>query len=167
MRFYYFWKTPCRLFGFVALLSLVAFLLALFAQHVLGMAPCAWCVLQRVIVLSIVVVAGLSALAAAYKKLWLARLGALGLLLLGGAGISAAWHQYTVAAHSFSCAQSFADRFMQASGLEQALPGIFGIYANCMQAQASWLGLDFALWAFSLFTVVILTALLTLWRLFR
>src|SRR5690625_5365826 len=33
------------------IIGLLAFLIALFAQHVLGMATCAWCVFQRLILL--------------------------------------------------------------------------------------------------------------------
>ncbi|PAX93014.1 disulfide bond formation protein B, partial [Bordetella pertussis] len=53
----------------------------------------------------------------------------------GGAG-----HQYSVAAKMLSCDQTFADRFMSATGLDGALPWLFGIYATCMDATVAVLG---------------------------
>ena len=53
---------PRLLLASVALLSLAAVGLALVSQHVFGMEPCPWCVLQRVIFLAIALACGLGLL---------------------------------------------------------------------------------------------------------
>ncbi|HLS21944.1 MAG TPA: disulfide bond formation protein B [Paenalcaligenes sp.] len=148
-----------KLFLCIALFALAALATALFAQHVLGMMPCAWCVFQRLILILCLCFAVLATLLSPMTQRGLSLLCAL--LLLGSAlgGIVAAWHQYTVAAHSFSCAQTFADKAMHWLGLEQGLPALFGIYASCMDAQVNFLGLDFALWALLAFGLVSLASL--------
>lgn len=153
------------LFALILIFALACLATALFAQHVLGMMPCAWCVFQRLILLLCAVFAGIGLLTAAKRTILPAFVSAT--LLLGSSlgGVAAAWHQYTVAAHSFSCAQTFADKAIQGLGLEQALPGLFGIYATCADARVSLLGLDFALWALLMFGLISLGTLIIFWRL--
>ena len=79
--------------------------------------------------------------------------------LLGLAGVVAAWYQYSVAAKMLSCDQTFADRFMSGAGLDAAVPWLFGIYATCMDAVVSVLGVEYALWSLALFVVVLLLSL--------
>lgn len=149
-----------RLLRAMALLCLAAVGIALYSQHVLDMRPCAWCVLQRLILLAIAAVCGLAA--TGWGSLMVRRIGALlaGALAIGG--IIAAWYQYSVAALSFSCAQTFADRFISGSGLDAALPWLFGIYATCMDARVSLLGIEYAIWGMLSF---IACAALALWAL--
>ncbi|MBJ7265195.1 MAG: disulfide bond formation protein B [Burkholderiaceae bacterium] len=123
---------------------------ALISQHVYDMPPCAWCVFQRLIF----VVLGVVCLIGAMSKNRLAR-GAAGVgALVAVGGIAAAWYQYTVAAHLFSCDQTFADRFMVQSGLDSAMPAIFGIMAGCMEAQVELLGIEYVFWSLGLFFVL-------------
>lgn len=132
----------------IASASFLAVGAALISQHVFGMWPCAWCILQRLlfIVIGSLAVIGLLVPSATLKK------GVLALTALTSiAGIAAAWHQKTVAALLFSCDQTLADRIMVGSGLEAAAPWLFGIYATCMDAAVSVLGLDFAIWSLLLF----------------
>ncbi|MFA7436778.1 disulfide bond formation protein B [Castellaniella sp.] len=146
----------------VALVCIAALAVALVSQHVFDMRPCAWCVLQRFILLVVAVVC-LLASAGRASGLW-QRLGALLALLSSAAGMAAAWYQYRVAAVSFSCAQTFADRFMTASGLDGALPWLFGIQASCSDARVSLLGIEYALWGLACFGFC---ALLSIWVLLR
>ncbi|MCK9509798.1 MAG: disulfide bond formation protein B [Pigmentiphaga sp.] len=147
--------------GIVSLLAFVAFLFALFSQHVLGMAPCAWCILQRLIVLAIAIIAGLGwwlhgrrpAVAA-----WAAALS--GLLAIGGA--LAAWYQHTVAANAFSCDLSFADAVVTTSRLDLVLPQVFGIYATCADSATNLLGVRYEIWTLILFVVLAALAILAL-----
>src|SRR5699024_8853023 len=127
----------------------------LLSQHVLGMRPCAWCVFQRLILIALTLASVTAAWLVRGAYLRLALLAGGIALLLSAGGIVSAWYQYTVAATQFSCAQTFADRFMSHSGLDAALPWLFGIYATCMDARVNLLGLEYALWALGLF---ILTA---------
>jgi len=135
----------------IALLCLAGVTAALVSQHVFDMPPCAWCVMQRLIYLLIAAFA-LTGAALPSRGPRLAMLSAC--LLLGIAGVTAAWYQHTVAAQMFSCDQTFADRFMTASGLESSLPFLFGIYATCMDAAVTVLGIEYAIWSLMLFALL-------------
>ena len=147
----------------IALLCLSALAIALYSQHVLGMRPCAWCVFQRLLALLAAGIA-LAGLALSVKRPAVERwaLALAGLTGLGG--MAAAWHQYTVAAQQFSCAQTLADRWMTGMGLDTAVPWLFGIQAGCMEARVHLLGVEYALWSLALFTLVVACALLGLLR---
>lgn len=143
-----------RLLLLIAFLCFAAVGVALVSQHVFDMPPCAWCVLQRLIYLAIGVVALAGACAGAIARFCAALCGVLAL-----GGIAAAWYQYDVAAKMFSCDQTFADRFMSASGLDGAVPWLFGIFATCMDATVEVLGVEYALWSLALFAVLAITGL--------
>lgn len=137
----------------MALLSLAAVAVALVSQHAFDMRPCAWCVLQRLIFIAIALVCWLGLLAGRIA-IGLRRVAALVAVLLSAGGVAAAWYQYTVAASLFSCDLTFADRLMVRSGLDSALPWLFGIQASCMDARVELLGLEYALWGLGLFVVL-------------
>jgi disulfide bond formation protein DsbB len=152
-----------RILHLIALLCVSAVVIALVSQHVFGMQPCAWCVLQRLVFLAIAAVCWLGVLAGRIAAIW--RRAAAGLAtLLAVAGAVAAWYQYTVAAQLFSCDMTFADRFMVGSGLDAGLPWLFGIYATCMDARVDFLGIEYALWSLGLFVLVALMGLAALLR---
>jgi disulfide bond formation protein DsbB len=149
-----------RILRTIAGLCLAAVGFALVSQHVFGMRPCAWCVLQRLILLAIAAVCGLAGTGWGHAAV--RRIGAVLAAVLAVCGIAAGWYQYTVAANAFSCAQTFADRFISGSGLDAALPWLFGIYASCADARVSLLGIEYAVWGLILFVVC---AALALWSL--
>ncbi|WP_322999822.1 disulfide bond formation protein B [Castellaniella sp.] len=151
-----------RILRTTSLLCLAAVGFALISQHMFNMRPCAWCVLQRLILLAIAAVCGLAS--TGWGSALIRRLGAALGAVLGVCGIIAAWYQYSVASNAFSCAQTFADQFIAGSGLDAALPWLFGIYASCSDARVSLLGIEYALWGLMLFAVC--TAL-CLWVLAR
>jgi len=133
--------------------ALMALMAALFSQHVLGMLPCAWCILQRMLFMLVATLAAIGLIGSSHAP-W--RRGSMVLVtLISIAGLAAAWHQITVAAQLFSCNQTLADRLVSASGLDAALPWLFGIYATCMDAAVSLLGLDFAVWSLLLFAAYV------------
>jgi disulfide bond formation protein DsbB len=142
----------------IAIISLAAVAMALISQHVFDMPPCAWCVFQRLIYLSI---AALCIIFGAFSRLapGLARVGGLLAALLAAGGMVAAWYQYKVASNMFSCDLTFADRFMVATGLDAKMPWLFGIYATCMDAKVKVLGVEYVLWSFALFAVLTLMSL--------
>ena len=151
-----------QLLNLIALLCLAAVIFALFSQHVLGMLPCAWCVLQRLIFLLIAAVCLLVNFSSSiiYHK-------ALSLIAaaLSISGIIAAWYQYSVASISFSCDMTFADVFMsRQTGLDAAVPWLFGIYATCMDAAVSLFGIEYAIWALLLFALIAILLILNLFR---
>ena len=139
----------------IALFSFGALAAALVSQYVFFMQPCAWCVLQRLIYLAI----GVLALIGLLGPRLLGRLTALLATLLSLGGIAAAWHQYSVAEQLKSCAGTFADRFMDYTGLVSAVPKVFGIYAMCADAVGKVLGVEYVLWSLALFIIILLTAL--------
>ena len=141
----------------IAVLCFGAVGAALVSQHVFDMPPCAWCVFQRLLYLVIGVLALLGANIRALTRLC----ATLGLLLSAG-GIAAAWYQYDVAAHMFSCDMTFADQFMSASGLDGAAPWLFGIYASCMDAMVEILGVEYALWSLALFAILLVMNLIAM-----
>lgn len=151
-----------RILRFIAFLSLAAVFIALISQHIFGMEPCAWCVLQRLILLVIAVVCLLTG--AGWGSAVMRRLGAVLALLLSISGVAAAWYQYSVAAHSFSCAETFADRFISGLGADAAMPWLFGIYASCMDARRTLLGVEYSMWGLITFAICGLLALWALWR---
>jgi len=156
-------NSTSRLLHSIALLCVAAVAVALVSQHVFGMRPCAWCVLQRLVFLAIAAVCWLGILAGRIAAWW--RRAAAGLaVLLAAAGAMAAWYQYSVAAQMFSCDMTFADRFMVRSGLDAGLPWLFGIQASCMDARVELLGVEYALWGLGLFALVGVLALIAALR---
>ncbi|GAA4340418.1 disulfide bond formation protein B [Pigmentiphaga soli] len=149
-----------RLLALVAIFSLLAVGIALVSQHVFDLQPCAWCVLQRLIYLAIALFCVLALVAR--RSAALQRLFAAIAALLGAGGIAAAIYQHDVASQMLSCSQTFADRFMTRSGLDEALPSVFGIFATCMDAAVDVLGVRYEIWSlllFALLTVALLAAL--------
>ncbi len=145
---------PSRLGSLIGALicisALVAIFIALISQHVFDMQPCAWCVFQRLLFLCIALLAGLTWFKSSFKVK--ATLNTL-IILTGLGGIASTIYQINVASQQFSCAQTFADIFMTRSGLESALPQLFGIYATCADARIDLLGVEYAVWALLLFAI--------------
>jgi len=142
----------------IALVSFGAVGIALISQHVYDYPPCAWCVFQRLIY----VVIGVVALAGALLPK-LGRAAALLSGILGVGGVVSAWYQHAVAAEMVSCDRTFADQFMVKSGLDGALPSVFGIFATCMDAKVQVLGVEYAIWSLMLFIVLIALSIVA-WR---
>lgn len=155
-------NTTKKILHLMALLCVGAVGIALISQHMFGMRPCAWCVFQRFIFLAIAVFCWLGIIVE--RTSFPGRLCALLATLLSIGGITAAWYQYNVAAKMFSCDQTFADRFMVQSGLDANIPWLFGIFATCMDARVTLLGLEYAVWSMILFVVLALLGLVALTR---
>lgn len=153
-------STLQRTLVLVAILALGAVGVALVSQYVFDMQPCAWCVLQRLIYLAIAAVCLLTAWAPPLLR----RVGGLLALVLAASGVAAAYYQYTVAAKLLSCDQTFADKFISATGLDGAVPSVFGIYATCMDAVVKVLGVEYAVWSLALFAILLLLALRGLFK---
>ncbi|GAA5235742.1 disulfide bond formation protein B [Verticiella sediminum] len=152
--------TYSRALGATALLAFLAFGFALFSQHVLGMQPCAWCVLQRIICLAIGIVAALGWFAR--RRGGIAPLASAVVFLLAIGGAVAAWYQHTVAAHAFTCDLSFADRVVVGSGLDAAFPQVFGIWATCADSATTLLGVSYDIWTLIFFIALAALNLLAL-----
>jgi disulfide bond formation protein DsbB len=142
-------------------LSLGSVAAALWTQHALGMEPCAWCVLQRLIFVAI-------ALAALPALLWrravVQRIAAALVLALSLSGIAAALWQHFVAAASDSCKLTLAEKIISGLGLDGSLPEIFQPRASCADAAVKLLGLHYEFWSLMLFVLLGLMALRVLLR---
>ena len=154
-----------NLLRLVAMLSFSSVAVALISQYVFDMQPCAWCVFQRLLYLVIGAVALLLTVVTP-TRLRLA-IGSASILAASIAGVTSAWYQEKVAANNFSCAQTFADQIMTKSGLDAAVPWLFGIYASCMDARVKLLGIEYAWWSLAMFTLLGIVALIALKKLAR
>jgi len=152
--------TSTRLLQGIALACVGAVGLALISQYAFDLYPCAWCVFQRLIYLVIALVCCLTLAVRGIPALFL--LGGVLVVALAVGGALAAWYQYDVAAAMFSCAMTFADRFMVASGLDAGVSWLFGIQATCMDAQVKVLGVEYAIWSLTLFLALALLGILAL-----
>ena len=125
-------RRPQQLLAGMALAALLAVAGALVTQHVLGMLPCAWCVLQRLIFVAVAAASLLGLVASRLLPGVLGtRLGAGLALVLAGLGMAAALWQHVVANASASCNMTLADRVMGATGLDGRFPEVFAAYASC------------------------------------
>ena len=145
----------------IALASLLAVAAALVTQHVGGLLPCAWCVLQRLI---FVLMAAAALLGLGLPGTTGRRIGAGLALLLADLGLAAALWQHFVANASASCNMTLADKVMGATGLDSRFPEVFAAYASCADARANLAGLPYEAWSGALFLVLSLAALRVLIR---
>jgi disulfide bond formation protein DsbB len=145
----------------MAVISLGAVAVALWTQHALGMEPCPWCVLQRLIFAAIALVAlpGL-----VWRRGFVQVTSALLALALGIGGVAAALWQHFVAAVSSSCNMTLADRIVSGLGLDGALPEIFQARASCADAAVKLWGLPYEFWSLMLFMLLSVMALRLLLR---
>jgi len=152
-------KTPAQrttlLMG-MAVLSLGAVAVALWTQHALGMEPCPWCVLQRLIFVAIALVI-LPALV--WRRGFVQFTSALLALALALSGVAAALWQHFVAAVSSSCNMTLADRIVSGLGLDALLPEVFQARASCADAAVRLWGLPYEGWSLILFMLLSVMAL--------
>jgi protein dithiol:quinone oxidoreductase len=132
------------LFGLVA--SLAAVGIALVSQHVYGMQPCPWCVLQRLVFVAIAIACAIGLAAR--------RLGSALALLLALGGSAAALWQHFVAAASDSCKLTLADRIVSGLSLDSLLPEVFQARATCADAAVALAGLPYEFWSLALFVLL-------------
>lgn len=149
-------------FLMIMLLSLAGLSIALISQHGFGMQPCAWCVLQRLI---LIVCTLFAAIGFFINKCSISTKTASILGFIAGAlGIVSAWYQYSVASNLFSCAQTFADKFMLFSKLDKIMPWMFGIYATCADAKVTLIGIEYAVWGLILFSLLSVLSFISLFK---
>lgn len=121
---------------------------ALVSQHLFGYEPCPWCIVQRLAYLG----AGAFALLSLFVSQ--SATGARLLLVLSAiaaaGGLAGGLYQHLVAAPAGSCALTAADRFLMATGLDEALPGLFKATAACDEANRAMFGVPYSLWSVAL-----------------
>ena len=145
-------KRPTTLFVGGAVVSIAAVGAALVSQHVFGMEPCPWCILQRVIFLAIAL--------ACLIGLAVRKLGGALVLLLSLCGVAAALWQHFKAAASSSCAMTVADQIVIAMKLDSLWPDVFLARASCADAAVNLFGIPYDFYSLALF---VLLAFVGLW----
>lgn len=146
------------------MVAIAALALAWVLQHRFDYQPCPWCVLQRLLVVAVALVALMGSVTPGARSSGVASSLA-AVLSLSGAGV--ALYQHWVAARSVSCQLTFADRIISILGLADAWPAMFEATARCDEADRPWLGLPFSLWGAMLFAVLGAGALAALRRSLR
>lgn len=152
---------PGWLFAFAAVASFGAVAAALVSQHVYGMEPCPWCVLQRLL---FVALGFFALLGLVWRGTAGSRVAGTFSLLLAVAGIAAALWQHFAAAKSASCNLTLADRIMNATGLNAMLPGVFEARASCADAAVALFGVPYDFWSAALFAIIAITMIVALRR---
>ena len=145
-------KRPTTLFVGGAVVSIAAVGAALVSQHVFGMEPCPWCILQRVTFLAIAL--------ACLIGLAVRKLGGALVLLLSLCGVAAALWQHFKAAASSSCAMTVADQIVIAMKLDSLWPDVFLARASCADAAVNLFGVPYDFYSLALF---VLLAFVGLW----
>lgn len=148
----------------IALVCVAAIGAALVSQHVFGMEPCPWCVLQRLI-FACMALAALAAWMASAPML--RRIAFVLVAVLALSGVSAALWQHFVAASSTSCNLTLADRILAQLGLDASLPEVFQPRASCADAAVDLLGLPYEFYSLALYLLLGVAALFSLRRVGR
>lgn len=141
-----------KLFAGVGLACLAAVGAALVSQHVYGMQPCPWCVLQRLIFIAIAIACGIGLLwRSAVGRVTAGGLG----VVLALSGVAAALWQHFQAAASASCNLTLADRIISGwLGLDSLWPDVFSPRASCAEAAVKLFGVPYDFWSLALFVLV-------------
>ncbi|MFM7569852.1 MAG: disulfide bond formation protein B [Betaproteobacteria bacterium] len=148
----------------ISITGALALLLAWVLQHRFDYQPCPWCVLQRLLLLTVVAVSLMGAVFRARVPQWLS---AAATTLLSVVGVVVALYQHLVAAKSASCNLTLADRILSKTGLVEAWPAMFEATARCDEADRPWLGVPFSLWGAALFAGLAVVAAGLLIQVFR
>jgi disulfide bond formation protein DsbB len=140
----------------IVLVSLAAVLAALVSQHVFDMQPCPWCILQRLIFLTI-------ALIGAVALLWRSLVGRIVtgslMTLFALTGAACAVWQHFVAAKSQSCNFTLADKLISHYlKIDRVLPALFEVRATCADAAMDLFGISYDFWSLAVFLVLALSA---------
>jgi disulfide bond formation protein DsbB len=136
-------QQPANPRGWLALIVAVVVLSmggALYLQYVLELEPCPLCVLQRVAIIGIGIVAGFGLLMARARGQFIAAATAIVLALVGAA--VAGWHSWILAfpPESLSCGRPF-QWFHEDFPLALWLPKLFAGEGDCLAVDWTFLGL--------------------------
>lgn len=130
---------PIQLFNFSTTLLVMS--IALFHQHVQSIDPCAWCVLQRLYFVAILLLSILG-----FKET-LKKSSVYATIIISLIGVGTAIYQIFWANSSESCNLSAAEKLMNFTQLNQLLPQVFESYALCSESNIDFLGLPYAAWS--------------------
>ena len=135
----------------IAAACIAAVVIALISQHVYGMQPCAWCVLQRMAFLAVALSCGLALLIRNLAAQFFIHAVAIGYSV---SGIASSLWQHFNAASSISCTPSLADRTLAKLGFDVWAPGLFAPRASCADSAVNLLGIPYEFWSLTAFVLV-------------
>ncbi|HVL58789.1 MAG TPA: disulfide bond formation protein B [Burkholderiaceae bacterium] len=149
----------------IAALSALALLAASGWQAIGDAQPCPWCTLQRLVFWATLVVSAVAFVATGARRRNEPSRGAALRVGIAGSiaaialtGIAAAGYQSFLLVDTGSCALTFADRVMDATGLPQAWPFMFAATGPCGDANVPVAGIPMSVWSLALFVAVFAAA---------
>jgi disulfide bond formation protein DsbB len=155
--------SPRRTFALLSVVCVAMLAFSQYLQHIVGLVPCPMCIVQRYALISIAIIAGLTA-ASGKKGIHIG--GAV--LVLASAGFGA----YVAARQSWlqwyppevvSCGRDFYG-MIENFPLSRAIPMIFKGSGDCSKIEWTFLGGSIANWNFLCFSAFALLALALIWR---
>lgn len=136
----------------VSVISFGSIVAALISQHVFDMQPCAWCVLQRLIFIVIGIMSLSVCFFADNKKANVSLWGMIS--MLASVGEVVALYQLLVASKSFDCSITLAEKVISLTHLNELIPGLFGVFALCGDANPPILGIPYIFYSIVLFITI-------------
>jgi len=155
---------PRRVLALVCLVSVAMLAFGLYLQHVVGLEPCPMCIVQRYALVTVALLAGLTAIFSGRAVL----ISGSGLLVLSagcGAFVAArqSWLQW-FPPEVASCGRDFYG-MIETFPLQRVIPMIFKGSGDCSKVDWTFWGLSIANWSFLSFIVISLITLMMIFRL--
>ncbi|QDL56268.1 disulfide bond formation protein B [Rhodoferax aquaticus] len=144
---------PRRTLALVSALCVALLLFGLYLQHVVGLEPCPMCIVQRYALLSVAVLAGLTALTGS-KGLRVGGSALTVLVALGGAFVAArqSWLQW-YPPEIVSCGRDLYG-MIENFPLQRIIPMVFKGSGDCSKVDWTFLGGTIANWSFVSFVCI-------------
>ena len=155
---------PRRVLALVCLVSVAMLAFGLYLQHVVGLEPCPMCIVQRYALVTVALLAGLTAIFSGRAVL----ISGSGLLVLSagcGAFVAArqSWLQWFPPVVA-SCGRDFYG-MIETFPLQRVIPMIFKGSGDCSKVDWTFWGLSIANWSFLSFILISLITLMMIFRL--
>ena len=154
---------PRRLFAALCAVCLAMLAFGLYLQHVVGLNPCPMCIVQRYALLTVAILAGLTALSGRRPA---HLVGAVLLIVVAGFGAFTAARQTWLPWYPpevVNCGRDFYG-MIETFPLQRLLPMIFKGSGDCSKIDWTFLGGTLANWSFVVFTSILVLSLVMIWR---
>jgi disulfide bond formation protein DsbB len=154
---------PRRVLAAIALACVALLAFGLYLQHVVGLAPCPMCIVQRYALLLVGLIAGITAI---FKNKAALLGGTVLMLLMAGFGafvaVRQSWLQW-YPPEVMSCGRDFYG-MIENFPLQRAIPMIFRGSGDCSKVDWTFLGGSIANWSFLCFMGIGFVSLVLIWR---
>ncbi len=155
---------PRRIFALIAAVCVALLAFGLYLQHVVGLEPCPMCIVQRY---TLILIALVAALAAAFKGPRTLVSMALVMVVLAGFGAFVAarqsWLQW-YPPEIVTCGRDFYG-MIENFPMQRAIPMIFRGSGDCSKVDWTFLGGSIANWSFLCFAGIAVLGVVMGWRL--